>query len=123
MPGSMTRERDDLHAVDDRLGAAERVPFAGLDVRRGDGSRALEERLGILRRLGGDLRRQPEVALRLRDVDLGIREDPISVVGSEAADVIGVEVRDQDEVDLYRRIARAAEAARQTPERSPAIPG
>src|SRR6267378_2915436 len=80
MPGGMTRKRDDLHAVDDRLGAAERVPFAGLDVRRGDGSRALEERLGILRRLGSDLRRQPEVALRLRDVDLGIREDPISEV-------------------------------------------
>src|SRR2546421_1830536 len=123
MSRGMTGQRNDLHAVDDRLGAAERVPLAGLDVRRSDGLGALEERLRLFRRLGSDFWRQPKVALSLRDVNLGIWEDAISVVGGEAADVIGVEVRDQDEVDLFRRIARAAEAARQTPERSPAIPG
>jgi len=31
-----------LHAVDDWLGATERVPLAGLDVRRGDGLRTLK---------------------------------------------------------------------------------
>jgi len=64
-----------------------------------------------------------KVALSLRDVNLGIWEDTISIVSGEAADVIGVEVRDQDEVDLLRRIARAAEAGRQATERFPTIPG
>src|SRR4029077_15916102 len=119
----MTRQRGESHAVHDRLGAAERVPFAGLDVRRCDGLGALEERLCILRRLGCDLRRQPKVALSLRDVDLGIWEDHISIVTADAADMIGAAARDKDEVDLFRRIACAAEAARQAPERCPTIPG
>src|SRR6266481_1329978 len=123
MSRRMAGQWDDLHALDDRLEAAERVPLAGLDVRRGDGLGALEERLRLFRRLGSDLWRQPEVALSLRDVNLGIWEDAISIVSGKAADVIGVEVRDQDEVDLLRRIARAAEAGRQAPERFPTIPG
>jgi hypothetical protein len=56
----------------DWLGATKRVPRAGLDVRRCDGLRTLEERLRILRCLGSDFRRQPKVAFCLRDVDLGI---------------------------------------------------
>src|SRR5712671_4831065 len=123
MSRGVTGQRDDLHAVDDRLGAAERVPLAGLDVRRSDGLGALEERLRLFRRLGRDLWRQPKVALSLRDVNLGIWEDNISIVTGQAADMIGVEMRDQDEVDLFRRIACTAEAARQAPERSAAIPG
>src|SRR5438132_3595563 len=123
MSRGMTGQRDDLHAVHDRLGAAERVPLAGLDVRRSDGLGALEERLRLFRRLGSDFWRQPKVALSLRDVNLGTWEDTISIVSGEAADVIGVEVRDQDEVDLLRRIARAAKAGRQAPERCPTIPG
>src|SRR5260370_26784544 len=47
----MTRQRDELHAVDDWLGATKRVPFTGLDVWPSDGLRTLEERLHILRRL------------------------------------------------------------------------
>ena len=62
MSRRMTRQRYDLHAVDDWLGATKRVPLAGLDVRRCDGLRTLEERLRILRRLGSDFRRQPKVA-------------------------------------------------------------
>src|SRR5712692_3567876 len=123
MPGGMTRQRDELHAVHDRLGAAERVPLAGLDIWRCDGLGALEERLRILRRLGCDLWRQPKVALSLRDVNLGIWEDAFSIVTGQAADMIGWEVRDQNQVDLLRPIASAAEAARQAPERSPPIPG
>src|ERR1700731_4614030 len=123
MSRGMTRQRNDLHAVDNCLGAAERVPLAGLDIRRSDGLRTLEERLRILRRLGSDFRRQPEVAFSLRDVDLGIWKDTLSVLSGETADVIGVEVRHQNEVDFFRRVACAAEAAGQATKRCPTPPG
>src|SRR5579864_9670059 len=119
----MTRQRDELHAVDDWLGATKRVPLTGLDVGRCDGLRTLKERLGILRRLGSDFRRQPKVAFGLRDVNIGIWKDALSILSGQAADVIGMEVRDQNEVDFFRRVARAAEAARQPPECSPTPPG
>src|SRR6266851_658381 len=115
MSRGVTMQRDDLHAVDDWLGATKRVPLTGLDVRRRDGLRALEERLRILRRLGSDFRRQPEVAFGLRDINIGIWKDALSVLSGQAADVIGMEVRDQNDVDFFRRVARAAEAARQVP--------
>src|SRR5438445_6688455 len=119
----MTRQRDELHAVDDWLGATNRVPLTSLDVGRRDGLRTLEERLRILRRLSRDFRRKPKVAFCLRDVDLGIWKDAISVLSGETADVIGMEVRDQNEVDFFRLVACAAEAGGQASERSPAIPG
>src|SRR3984893_14161099 len=56
MSRGMTWQRNELHAVDDWLGATKRVPLAGLDVRRCDGLRTLEERLCILRCLGSDRR-------------------------------------------------------------------
>src|ERR1700737_4695699 len=120
---SVTTQGDELHAVDDRLGVAKRVPLAGLDVRRCDGLRTLEERLRIFRRLSSDFRRQPEVAFCLRDVDLGIWKDAISVLSGETADVIGVEVRDKNLFDFFGCVACAAEAGGQASERSPAIPG
>src|SRR2546425_167998 len=123
MSRGMTRQRDDLHAVDDWLGATKRVPLTGLDVRRCDGLRALEERLRILRRLSSDFRRQPKVAFGLRDVNIGIWKDALSVLSGQAADVIGMEVRDQNDADFFRRVACAAEAARQAPECSPTPPG
>src|SRR5260221_1147320 len=119
----MTRQRDELHAADDWLGATERVPLTGLEVRRCDGLRTLEERLRILRRPGRDVRRQPKLAFGLRNVNIGIWKDALSVLGGQAADVIGMEVRDQDDVDFFRRVSGAAEAARQAPECSPAPPG
>src|SRR6202023_207804 len=122
MSRGMTRQRDELHAVDDWLGATKRVPLTGLNVRRRNGLRTLEERLRILRRLSSDFRRQPKVAFGLGDVDIGIWKDALSVLSGQAADVIGMEVRDQNEVDFFRRVARAAEAARQAPERSPTKP-
>src|SRR5258708_40211543 len=112
MSRGMTRQRDELHAVDDRLGASKGVPLTGLDVRRCDGSRTLEERLRILRRFGSDFRRQPKVAFSLRDINIGIWKDSLSVLSGQAANVIGMEVGDQNEADLFRRIACAAEAAR-----------
>src|SRR5260370_28853447 len=111
MSRGMTGQRDDLYAVDDWFGATKRVPLAALDVRRCDGLRTLEERLRILRRLGSDFRRQPKVAFGLGDVNIGIGKDPLSVLRREAADVIGMEVRDQNEVNFFRRVACAAEAA------------
>src|SRR2546426_9713544 len=102
MSRRMTRQRNKLHAVDDWLGATKRVPLTGLDERRCDGLRTLEERLRILRRPSSDFRRQPKVAFGLRDVDLGIWKNAISVLSCEAADVIGMEVRDQNEVDFFR---------------------
>src|SRR5882762_3155434 len=123
MSRGMTRQRDDLHPVDDWLGATKRVPLTGLDVRRCDGLRTLEERLRILRCLGSDFRRQPKVGFELRDVNIGIWEDALSVLSGETADVIGMKVREQNDVDLFRRVACAAEAARQAPQCSPAPPG
>src|SRR5712671_6390243 len=116
MPRGMTRQWDELHAVDDWFGATERVPLTRFDIRRCDGLRTLEERLRILRRLGSDFRRQPKVAFSLRDVDLGIWKDAVSVLSGETADMIGVEVRDQNDVDFFRRVACATQAARQAPE-------
>src|ERR1700682_600113 len=123
MSRGMTRQRDELHAVDYLLGATKRVPLTGLDVRRCDGLRTLEERLSIFRRLRSDFRRQPKVAFGLRDVNIGIWKDALSVLSSQAADVIGREVRDQNDVDFFRRVACAAEAARQAPECFPTPPG
>src|SRR5258708_39991658 len=123
MSRGMTSQRHQLHAVHDRLGPTERMPLAGLDVRRCDGLCALEERLRILRRLGSNFWRQPKVAFRLRDVDLGIRKDALSVLSGEAANVIGEEMSDQNEVYFFRCVACAAEAALQPPECSPPPPG
>src|ERR1700730_17982461 len=119
----MTRQRDELRPVDDWLGATKRVTRTGLDVRPFDGLGALEERLRILWGLSSDFRRQPKVALGLRDVNIGIWKDALSVLSSQAADVIGMEVRDQNDVDFFRRIACSPEAARQAPECWPTPPG
>src|SRR5207244_8989173 len=62
MSRGMTGQGDELHAVDDWLGASKRVPLTGLDVRRCDDLSTLEERLRIRRRLRSDLRGQPNVA-------------------------------------------------------------
>src|SRR6202171_3469786 len=101
----MTRQWDDLHPVDDWLGATKRMPLTGLDVRGCDGLRTLKERLRILRRLSGDFRRQPKVAFGLRDVNIGIWKDALSVLSGQAADVIGMEVCEQNKVDFFGRIA------------------
>ena len=91
MSRGVTRQRDDLHAVDNWLGATERVPLTGLDVRRCDGSRTLEEWLHILRRLCSYFRRQPEATFGLGDIHFGIWKDALSVLSGQAADVIGME--------------------------------
>src|SRR5882724_6651796 len=116
MPRGMARQGDELHAVDDSLGATERMPLTGLDVRRRDGLRALEEWLSILRRLRGDVRRQPKVAFGLRDVHIGMWKDALAVVSGQTAGVIGMEVREQHDVDCFRCVACAAEATRKAPE-------
>src|SRR5260370_35907526 len=117
MSRGMTRQRDELHAVDDSFGASKCVPLTGFDVRRCDGLRTLEEWFRVLRRVSGDLRRQPKVAFGLRDVNIGIWKDALSVLSGQAADVVGMEVCDQNDVHFFRRVACAAEVARQAPER------
>src|SRR6266851_1832582 len=123
MARGMSRQGDECHAVDDWLGPTKRVPLTGLDVRRCDGLRTLEEWLCILRRLSGDVRRQPKVAFGLRDVHFGMWKDALSVLSGQTADVIGMEVRDQHDVDFFRRVACAAEAPGQAPECSLTPPG
>src|ERR1700730_14601234 len=123
MSRGMTSQWNELHAVDDRFGATKRVPLASPDIRRCDGLCTLEERLRILRCLRSDFRRQPKVAFCLRDVDLGIWKNAISVLSCEAADVIGMEVREQNDIDFFRCVACAAETARQAPESSATPPG
>ena len=118
----MAMQRNELHTVHDRLGAAERVPLAGLDVRGRDALRAPEERLRIFRCFGGDFGRKPKVAFDFRDVDIGVRKDAISVLGGEASDVIGVEVRNQNKIDLFRSVARATQTIRHPTESSPSPP-
>src|SRR5258708_3854241 len=122
MSRGMTSQRDELHAVDDWLGATKRAPLTGLDVRRCDGLRTLEERLRILRRLSSAFRRQPKVAFGLGDVNIGIWKNALSVLSGQAADVIGMEVGDQNYVDFFRLVACAAEVARQAPDRCPTPP-
>src|SRR5258708_14082328 len=122
MAWSVTRQRNELHAVDDCLGATKRVPLSGLDVRCCDGLCTLEEWLRVLRGLSSEVRRQPKLAFSLRDIDIGIWKDAPSILGGHAADVIGMEVGDQNHVDFFRRVACAAEAARQAPDRSPTKP-
>src|SRR5258708_24422699 len=117
MSRGMTSQRDELHAVDDWLGATKCVPLTSLDVRRGDVLRALEERLRILRGFSSDFRRQPKVAFGFRDVNIGTWKDALSVLSGQTADMVGMKVCDQDDVDFFGRVARAAEVARQTPER------
>src|SRR5260370_35179777 len=96
MSRSMTRQRDELHAVDDCLGATKRVPLTGFDVRRCDGLRTLKERLRILRRFSSYFRRQPKVAFRLRDVNIGIWKDALSFLVDQATHVMGMGVRAQN---------------------------
>src|SRR5258707_4026291 len=123
MSRGMTSQRDELHAVDDWLGASKRVPLTGLDVRGGDALRALEERLRILRRFSSDFRRQPKVAFALRDVNIRIGKDALSILSGQAPDVIGMEVRDKDDINSFRRVACAAEAGCQASKCSPTPPG
>src|SRR5260370_35322495 len=103
MARGMTRYRDELHAVDDRHGATKRVPLTGFDVWRGDGLRTLEERFGILRRLSCDFRRQPEASFGLRDVNICICKNSPPILSGQAAQLIGMKVRDQNDVDYFRR--------------------
>src|SRR5258708_12505688 len=122
MSGGVTGQWDDLHAVDDWLGATERVPLTGVDVGRCNGLRTLEEWLRILRRLCSYFRRQPEAAFGLRDVNLGIRKDALSFLSGQAAEVIGLEVREQADIDFFRRLASPPEPPAQPPPASPPPP-
>src|SRR5258708_19774812 len=90
MSRGMTRQRDDLYAVDDWFGATKRVPLTGLDVWRCDGLRTLEERLRILRCLSIDFLRQPKVPFGLRYVNIVIWESPLSFLTAQPPAVLAI---------------------------------
>src|SRR5258708_1971369 len=56
------------------------------------------------------------------DVNMRIWKVALSVLSGQATDVIRMQVRDQNDVDFFRRVACAAEAALQAPECSPTPP-
>src|SRR5260370_4230075 len=76
----MTRQRDEFHTVNDCLGTIKCPPLAGFDVWRRDRVCTLEELLRFLRRRSSDFGRQLEVAFGLRDVNIGIWKDALSVL-------------------------------------------
>src|SRR3981189_2685855 len=55
-------------------------------------------------------------------MDFGIREHALSITSGQSADVIGVKVRDQNEIHLLGGIAGTAKACLQTTERPSAPP-
>src|SRR6266478_123768 len=122
MSRGMTAERHDLHAVNDLIGIAKRVPLSGLDVRNCDALCTLEQLLCFLGRLSGNFRREPKVAICLCDIDVRIGKDDLPIRSGQAADVVRVEVRDQYSVDLFRRVPSATEVGYQVPELSPTKP-
>jgi len=119
VPG-YTRQGDELHAIDDWLGATKRVPLA-------------PEYAAAMLAHSGRTVAHPSVpssdfwrhqkSLSLHDVNIGVWKDPFSILSAQSADVIGMEVRNQNDVDFFRRVACPAEAARQAPECSPTPPG
>src|ERR1700722_19625509 len=123
MSRGMTAERCDLHAANNLIRVGKRAPLSGLDVGRCDALCTLEELLCFLRRLSRNFLRQPKVVVCLRHIYVGIWKDDLSIPSRKAADVVGVEVRDQDDVDFFRRVPSAAEVGYQVPESSPTKPG
>src|SRR5260370_33980888 len=83
MSWGMARQRDELHAISDRLGTSKRAPHAGLDVWRCDGLRTLEEPLSVLWRLGSDFRRQPKAPFRFRHVDICVSKRTLFVLSGQ----------------------------------------
>src|SRR5260370_23507881 len=122
MSRGMTTEKYELHAVNDLIGVGKRVPLSGLDVGRCDALCTLEELLGLLWGLSGNFLRQPKVVICLRHIDVGIWKDDLSVLSRKATDVVGVEVRDQDDVHFFGRVPSAPEIGYQVPELSPTKP-
>ncbi len=103
---------DGWHGLDARSelgGAAEGFPLAGGLVGSGAGAGDLEEGLEILGRLGGVGFGEPEVAFGLVHAHFGIREERLAVGVEEAGHVVGVEVGQQHDVHLFRRVAGGAD--------------
>ena len=51
----------------------------------------------------------PEIPFRLRHLDLRLREIALVILGLDAVDMVGMEMRDQDDIDLLRRNAGGGE--------------
>src|SRR5258708_10443757 len=118
----MTGQRNGLRSFRERIGAAEHMPFASLDVGLRDGACAAEKLLHFRWRFCLHLLRKPEIAIRLCDVHLGVGEEPPPVWAGKSADVISVEVGDQNEVNLIRALPSAPETVRNAPQNIAAPP-
>ena len=88
---------------------AEGLEFAGGLVGRGGIPGHLEERLEAVRRLGGDVFRQPEIVVGLGDPDVGIGEQGLAVGAQQARRVVRVQVGQQHHVHLLGAVAGGLE--------------
>ena len=105
MAGRVTDDGVRPNAGHDGVRTFEWPPLAGGDVWCGRIARDLEKDLRLGRRFSRNVGRQPEVAVCLRHADFGIAKDAAAVRAIDTADVIGMKMRNEDDVDLIRRIA------------------
>jgi len=96
----MTRQGDELHAIDDWLGATKRVHLPALMYGAAMACALWKNGCASFGALSSDFWRQPKVAFGLHDVNIGVWKDPFSILSAQSADVIGMEVRNQNDVDF-----------------------
>jgi len=106
MPRRMAAGLDGLNARHQYATLAEGFPLSAGQIRRRAVARHFEERLNFSGRRIGDLLRQPEVVVRLRDQNFGLREKWLAAGIVKPADMVAVQMGDDDSIDLRRLVAR-----------------
>lgn len=107
---------DGTHARQDLVGAGVGAQAVGLHVGRHRVLGRLEEALCGRGRLGHHRRVEPVVGIRLRDVHLGIGEGHLPLGRAQAANVVTVQVGQQDGIDLFRLVARSLQVGMHLPQ-------
>ena len=105
MAGCVTDDGVRPNAGHDRVRAFEWPPLPGGDVWCGRIACDLKKDQRLGRRFSRDAGLQPEVAVCLRHADLRIAKDAAAVRAIDTADMIGMKMRNENDVDLIRRIA------------------
>src|ERR1700730_17187123 len=98
------------------------MPLPGLHVRGGNGLGALKEFLRLLACLCRHFGREPEIAVRFSHVYSRVRKHAIPTPRCEPANVIGVKVSEEDQIDLTCGVARASEIRRALSVRGSTVP-
>src|SRR3984893_4129873 len=98
------------------------MPLLGLHVRGGDGPGRLKEFLRLPGRLCRHFWREPEIAVRFSHVYSGVRKHATPTPRCEPANVIGMKVSEEDQIDLTCGVARASEIRRELSERGSTVP-